>query len=183
MRTLTVSERRLGAMLLALIFIIANLFAVRLLMKRQRAWQRDIIRLRAEQTEASAWLAEKDFWLQRKSWLDEKLPRPAADGQEPARLLEFLQQSAARNTLTVTQQKLHEPRTLENYHEVAAQLEVRGGMESLCRWLAELQAPDKFQAITRLTVQNDAEAAKLVCSLVITRWFVIDVNAGLKSGE
>jgi hypothetical protein len=127
--------------------------------------------LGAEQKESALWLAEKDFWLQRKSWLDEKSPHATADGQEPARLLEFLQQSAGRNTLTVTQQKLHEPRTLEHYHEVAAQLEVRGGMEPLCRWLAELQAPDKFQAITRLTLQSDTEASKLVCNLVITRWY------------
>jgi hypothetical protein len=170
MRALTVSERRLGLILLGLVLVIANLFLGRMLVKQQRAWQRDIARLQVERREAATWLAEQDLWSQRKAWLDEKLPRSNHDGQDPARLLELLQQSAGRHKIVIIQQKLQEPLTLERYREVAIQLEVKGTLEAIGRWLAELQAPDKFQAITKLTMQNAEDAAQLKCQLTVAWW-------------
>jgi hypothetical protein len=173
MRALTANERRLGLIFLGMVFVIANLFLAQLLVKKKRLLQRSISQLKAEQQESAAWLTQKDFWLQRKAWLEAKEPKLGNDGQDPARLLESLQQSAERNKVAISQQKLLDVQTTEHYREVAVQLEVKGTLEAVGRWLAELQVPEKFQAVTKLTLQSDAEPSKVICNLVVARWHAI----------
>jgi len=173
MRQLTNSERRLALIFLALVFVVANAFAVNFLNKQKKLLQKKLVALRLEQLEARAWLADGDLWLKRKAWLDEKQPKSQTDGQESAKLLESLQQGARQQNITIGSQQLKDPRTTAYYREVAVQLEVKGRLDSVSKWLAGLQDPERFQAITSLTLKSDAEPPKVICTLTVARWYAL----------
>ena len=173
MRALTNSEQRLTLLFGMVLFLVLNVFGFTLLSKKLKTLDRARKQLVLEQAEAKAWLAQKDVWNKRKEWLQQKQPKYDASGQDSARLLESLQQGARQQKILITQQRLMEPRSSPDYLEVAVQLEAKGSLESMMRWLAELQAPERFQAITSLTLKSDAEPPKVVCSLSIARWHAL----------
>jgi Tfp pilus assembly protein PilO len=173
MRPLTQSERRLIFIFLGLVFIVLNVFIWVQLSKKRSALLGEISRYRQEQREAGAWLQDKDLWSTRKGWLDEKQPVSQADGQESARLLEALQQSARQQNIIIASQRLVEPRPQEHYLEVAVQLEIKGTFEAVSKWLAGLQDPEKFQAVTSLTLKSDAEPPRVICTLTVARWMAL----------
>lgn len=111
--------------------------------------------------------------MTRKAWLDEKQPGSQADGQESSKLLEFLQQSARQQNITISNQKLADPRTNTHFREVSVQLEVKGRLDSVSKWLAGLQGPERFQAVTTLTLKSDTEPPKVICNLTVARWYAL----------
>jgi Tfp pilus assembly protein PilO len=173
MRQLTNNERRLALIFLGLIFIVTNVFAFDWLIKKRRVIEKEIVRLKLEQREASAWMADGDYWMKRKVWLDEKQPKAQTEGQESSLLLEKLQQSARQQNITISNQKLIDPQTTPYYHAVSVQLEVKGRLESVSRWLAQLQSPERFQAITNLALKSDAEPPNVIGNLTVVRWYAL----------
>ena len=171
MRALTNNERRLLLLLGLAFFLVLNVFGFTALAKKMQALNREKAQLVLEQNDAKGWLTRKDLWNKRKEWLTEKQPRSDSSGQDSARLLESLQQGARQQKINITQQRLMEPRSNPDYMEVAVQLEARGALESMLRWVAEIQAPDRFQAITSLTLKSDTEPPKVICNLTIARWY------------
>ncbi len=173
MRQVTNREQRLLLIFTVLLFLVLNLFGFSLLSKNRQTLERTVRKLDLERQEARVWMAQKDLWLKRKEWMDHKQPKPDPSGQDSAQLLEFLQQGARQNKITITDQKLLEPRTEAEYREASVRIEVRGSLEPVVRWLAGLQAPERFQAITSLTLKSDAEPPKVICNLTIARWYAL----------
>jgi len=173
MRLLTASEKKLSLLFVGSIFLVLNFFLFEALVKHRKLVEKSIVQLKAEKSEASAWMADKEWWMKRRAWLQEKQPKPEAGGQESARLLEFLQQSARQQNITISQQKLNDPLLAAYYREVSVQLEVKGPLDAVTKWLAGLQAPDRFHAITTLTLKSDAEPPKVICSLTVARWYAL----------
>jgi Tfp pilus assembly protein PilO len=173
MRALTKSERRLTLLFLGLVFVVANVLALEAIIKKRRTLEREITRLNLEQREASAWMSDRDYWMKRKAWLDEKQPKLEVEGQESARLLETLQQSARQQNITISTQRLIDPKTTTYYREGSVQLEIKGRLESVTRWLAQLQEPARFQAVTSLTLKSDTEPPKVIVNLTVARWYAL----------
>jgi hypothetical protein len=44
-------------------------------------------------------------------------------------------------------------------------------MEGLCRWLAALQKPESFYAVTQFSLQADEDQKSMVCTLQVARYF------------
>lgn len=173
MRSLSPSEKRLLLIFCAVIFLVANFFILEQVAKQQRALKKTLTQLRLEQNEARAWLADAEWWTKRRTWLLENQPKPELSGQESASLLEFLQQSARQENITISQQRLKDPLSSATYREVSVQLEVKGRLDSVTRWLATLQSPEKFHAITSFTLKSDVEPPSVICVLTVARWYAL----------
>lgn len=171
MRALNKRERRLIVMLSGAIFVIVNLFGVSSLFQRQGQLQSRLIALRNERREAKSWLVEKDMWQKRKEWLDKNQPKLHTTGEGNASLLETVQTTARKNNITIVEQGFAEPTPQPAYQEIAVKLKVSGTLESITRWLVELQQPTKFIAIPLLSMKSDSDATKVICELTVARWY------------
>jgi len=171
MPQITPREQRLILSFAGAVFLVLNVFGFRALSKAQKEASRQLLKSKQEQQEAGAWLQQKDYWTQRKGWLDAKQPKSAAPGQESSVLLELLQQSARQQNIVIAQQRLADPRSTPFLREAAVQLEVRGSFDAMVGWLAGLQQPDKFVAVKNLTLKCDAEPPNVIGTLTVARWY------------
>ena len=173
MRALKTSERRLALAFGALIFLVANFLVLGVLQDKRRAMEIDLRNLQLEQTESAFWLGQKDLWTKRQAWLNEKQPKLSGTGQESGDLLQSLQQSARQEKIVISNQTFPELTISSYFREAAVQLEIKGSLESISRWIATLQNPEAFQAITSLNLKSDAEAPNVICTLTIARWYAL----------
>ena len=172
-RKLTQSESRLLVMFLGTIILIVNLIGVSFLLRKQGEMRLKLVNLKNEQRESNSWLAEMDLWQQRKDWMDAKQPRLQNAGEADATLLEALQTSARKQNITIMEQGFGEPNSQPFYQEINVKLKISGSLESITRWLVELQQPVNFQAIPTLSMKSDSDPSKLICELTVARWYAI----------
>jgi hypothetical protein len=169
------SKRELNLLFLFLgsIFLMANLACVSKLLRAKSDLESKLTAFRNERREANSWLAEKDTWHQRKEWLDKTQPKLQTAGEADAALLDTLQRSASRHDITIVEKGFAEPASLPFAQEIAVNMKVSGSLESMVRWLSEIQQPGNFQAIPSLSMKSDNDPSKVVCELTVARWYAV----------
>lgn len=176
MRELTPREKRLAVILTGAIFLLLNLFVVTYLIGRQAALEKRRTSLRNEQSKAAGWLAQREMWLQREKWMNEKQPKLQTVGQANSALLESLQTSARGHDINIVEQSFVEVKADTKsqlpYQEIAVRLKVGGSLESIARWLVDVQQPAKFQAVPAFSMKCDTDATKVLCELTVSRYCV-----------
>jgi len=171
MRPLKPSERLLAGVFGGMIFVLANFMLLQQLSAKRTSLQTEIRNLKVEKTEADFWLGQKDLWNERKAWIAEKQPKLDGTGQEGAKLLETVQQTAKEKQVTIGERTISEPETHPHYTEIGINIQAKGSLESITRWLAVLQNPETFQTVTSLTLKKDAESSNITCNATISRWY------------
>ena len=174
MRRLTKRESKLLVIFLGAIFVILNFMGVAFLVGRQGELRSKLGDLRNERLEANSWLAEKDLWQQREEWMDSKQPKLQNTGEANAALLEALQTGARKQNITIMEQGFGEPNTQPSYQEISVKLKINGSLESITRWLVELQQPGNFQAVPTLSMKSDSDPSKVICELTVARWYAVN---------
>ena len=168
---MTKRERRLLYIFLGAIFVLFNFFGVTYLVRKQGGLKTKLVNLGNERPEANSWLAEKDLWQQRKAWMDGKQPKLPTEGRAQSDLLGSIQTSARKQNITIMEQGFGEPDTQPAYQEISMKLKVSGSLESITKWLVELQQPANFQAIPAMSLKSDSDASKVICELTVARWY------------
>lgn len=180
MRGLTTREKRLLGLCLLSIFLVANLFAGRAVMRALGGSKERITQLENELAENRMWLEEKDLWERRQSWLGENLPdslvrQRISVGNAQGDLMQSMQNDVLERRLKIERQTLVEPQSTAFYDEVAVSFRVEGEAAEVNRWLATLQAPDRFQVIKNLELELDGRSREVEpqaeCDITIARWF------------
>jgi len=170
-RKLTQSESRLLIIFLGTIILIFNMVGVSFLLRKQEEIRIKLVNLKNEQRESNGWLAEMDLWQQRKDWMDARQPKLQNAGEADATLLETLHTSARKQNITIVEQGFGEPNSQPFYQEINVKLKISGSLESIIRWLVELQQPANFQAIPTLSMKSDSDPSKIICELTVARWY------------
>ncbi len=171
MRALTSSEKRLSLFLGVALFLIANVFLLNAWLQGTKAMRQQRTDLSNLLIEQEIWLEDEAYWTERRQWLDANQPMAAADGSAGTSLLEFVRTSASQHGVQILQQSLAEPNINPDYHEHSVQLRVSANLEGLARWLAEIQKPESFHAITAFNLKSDKEPPTVLCDLQIARWY------------
>lgn len=171
MRTLTPKEKRLFILLLAVVFLVANLIGLPWLQRQQKQLTARITDLRSQQETADVWMKEKDLWTERKTWLDANQPKMTNSGDASSSFLKLLQESAKQNKIKIIDQKLLEPERQSGYQAVSVRMTVNGNMEAIVKWLSTLQQPDKFQAVLKFNLKREGEGDNMRCDLDLARWY------------
>lgn len=169
MRPLTNNERKLSIALGVILLVFGNFFAINWLLQQEKEQSKrredGVLAVR----EAESWLAEKTMWLERKKWLDEKQPTLANPEQANSELLQSLQTSARKHQINIIEQALLEPSRQPFYQETSVRIKVTGSLESVVKWMNEIQQPELFQAITSFSIRSDAEPPNVHCELQVGR--------------
>ena len=167
----TKSEARLLAALLTLAFVGANYFGFDWLMKKQAALEHQYAELHADQAEAKVDLVEAGLWRDRKNWILAHEPVLGDEGEAKAQTLEAVLKGARDNKLEIQEQNLNDAEHGPAGTKITVSVKVKGSMESLVKWLTDLQKPDQFYAVSLFTLRADEDQKSMVSTLQIARFY------------
>jgi len=157
--------------LVGTVFLLANLFGISALLRQKRVLQLDGITLKGEKDEADIWLSQKDKWLTRKTWLEKTQPNASQIEAAQSIFFEELQKSARALNLSIAEQGFGEVAETPHFHSVSVRMRVSGSLENATRWLAGLQRPELFQAITNFSLRSEKEPPNVNLDLEIARYY------------
>jgi Tfp pilus assembly protein PilO len=171
LRRLTKTEARLAWLLGAALFIMANFYGLGFLLDRHSELSQKISELNATRRSDLTWLRERDLWLKRKQWLDTKQPKAGSSEAPQSELLQMLTKSAADHQLQIQEQGFGEAKNAAFYRSVAVRLKLTGSLENVMKWLASVQQPELFQAITSFSLKSENEPPSVSLELEVARWY------------
>src|SRR5271166_202808 len=164
LRALTKGERRLSVIFIVALFAMANFYGLGYLYDLMSDSSRDLADLRGREK-------EKDIWLKRKEWIEKVQPRIHSDQVPQSELLESLTASAKANQLEIDEQSFGEIRSTPNYQSVSVRFKLTGALQNAIKWLAQVQQPELFQAITSFSLKSGNEPPTVSLELEIARWY------------
>ena len=171
MRPLTKLEKTLIYALVGTVFLLANLFGISALLRQRRALQLDAITLKGTQDEANLWMVDKDKWLTRQNWLNKTQPKASQPEAAQSTFFEELQKSARSLNLAIDEQGFGEVAETTHFQSVAVRMRVSGTLENTTRWLATIQRPDLFQAITNFSLKSEKDPPNVNVELEIAKYY------------
>ncbi len=171
LRKWTKNEIRLSWLFAAAIFIMANFYGVGYLLDRQSELAQKLSELKATRGSDLNWLRERNLWLRREHWLDAKQPKVSGNEVPQSDLLESLTKSAADHQLQIQEQGFGEAKSSAFYRAVAVRLRLSGSLENVMKWLATVQQPEHFQAITSFSLKSENEPPSVSLELEVARWY------------
>jgi hypothetical protein len=171
MRPTTNSEKFLLGVLATVILGGLIFFGGKAFIRRQQALDLERASLRADQAEAIVDLQQKPLWTQRAQWIKDNEPPFGDEGDTRAQVLNFVVKGARDHHLEIVDQNLGDVAHGPGGVKVNAEVKVKGSMEALCRWLAELQKPASFYAVDLFSLKADADEKSMDCTLRLSRYF------------
>ena len=165
------NEKRLFIFLGVALFVMGTFYLVSYLLDIESGLALKIRGLEANANTDQVWLREKQFWLDRKQWIDQKQPRVAAGAVPQSELLQSLTASAQNHKLTIQEQSFAEAKSTANYQAVAVRLKLTGTLEDIVRWLVEVQQPEKFQAVVNFSLKSQEKPPAVDLELEVARWY------------
>jgi type II secretory pathway component PulM len=172
MRALTSKERRLLFALVAALFLLLNVVALKTFLGRRSALQANIAELESRLVADRAILGQKDYWTERAQWLAANQPTDdMTTVDDDNKFIDFIPSSAKQSGLSYTRREGGPvPSNGRPYAEVFDASTVKGDMKSLVDWLVKLQQPKEFRAIKQLRIKS-GEPPEVVCDIEVARWF------------
>jgi hypothetical protein len=169
----TENEKRLLVVLFVVVLAMANYYGYKWLAQKQAVLVLTEKRLRADKAEAEVDLKKQDVWAQRKAWIAQH--EPGLDGEEAnakaTKVLEAIHKGVLDQHLEVLDQSLNETQQGPSGTRVNVSIRIKGSMKGICDWLAGLQKPENFYAVTRFSLKADQDQKSMVCSLQLARYF------------
>jgi hypothetical protein len=171
MRPTTKSEKILLGVLGLMLLGGGSFFGWQTLEQRQTALSRERTSLKADQDEAMFDLQKMPLWTQRADWIRQNEPPFGEEGDTRAQVLNFVVKGAREHHLEVLEQNLGEVQHGPGGAKVNAEIKVKGSMEALCRWVAQMQQPASFYAVDLFSLKADLDEKSMVGTLRVARYF------------
>jgi hypothetical protein len=165
------NERLYLAVLLAILFVAANWYGYKWYAGKMSDLRMTADDMQADQDTAEQALKEIPLWTARKAWLKEKQPTFTNEGDAKAAVLDFVEKGATAHKLEIVEQSLNDVQKTAGGTRVNVSIKVKGSMHDLVDWLAPLQMPDNFYAVTLFSLKADTDQKSFDCTLQIARYF------------
>jgi hypothetical protein len=171
MRAVTSSEKVLLGILGLVAFGGALYFGGSVLQDEQRNLDHQRLALRADQMEAMVDLQQQPLWAARQQWIQHHEPKLGEESDAGAQVLNFVVKGARDHHLEIEEQNLGAVQHGPGGAKVNTEVKIKGSMEALSRWLAELQQPENFYAVDFFSLKADPDQKSVVCEVHISRYF------------
>jgi hypothetical protein len=167
----TKTEKLVLALLALILIGGGSFYGYDWLSKRQAALNLEYAQLRADRAEAEVDLQKESLWAQRKAWIQDHQPVMENEGDTQAQTLQFILKGARDHNLEIVEQNLNDVQRDAAATRVNVSLKVKGSMQGICQWLAELQKPESFYAVSQLSLKADQDQKSMVGTLQLARYF------------
>jgi hypothetical protein len=171
MRPTTSSEKFLLGVLGLVVLGGVVFFGGKALLQKQAALDLEGASLRADNAEAQVDLQQEPLSAQRQKWIRDHEPLLGEEGDTRVTVLNFVVKGARDHHLEIQEQNMGVVQHGPAGAKVGSEVRVKGSMEALCRWLAELQKPESFYAIDLCSLKADQDMKSMVCTLHVSRYF------------
>jgi hypothetical protein len=167
----TSNEKLLLGVLVAILFVAANWFAWDWYAAQMAELHTKAGNLKDAQESAETALQEIPTWQKNMAWVKAKQPSLGDEGDAKAAVLEFVEKGATAHKLQIIDQNINDVQKTAAGTRVNVSIKIKGSMQDLVEWLAPLQKPDDFYAITLFSLKADADQKSYDCTLQIARYF------------
>lgn len=171
MRALTKNERALAIAFGAMVFVIGNLVLLRWVSQELRDTRSEVVRIEAEIDGHEALIAERPFWEARQAWMVGNPVDEYSPGESDLAFAEQVQAGVEGAGLKVESQELRET-TFDGGLVVASlELDLRGELEALVRWLQGFQQPGSYVRIERFTLKRADASSTMRLQVRVSKVF------------
>lgn len=122
-------------------------------------------------------LSSEELWEKRNHWINREIPRFTNSNQAASRLMEPLALSLSDHPVDLefkqlvpsTRQFLSQMQADHHFNHSSAQVQVRGPIKEIVKWIHGLQKPGEFTGVEQIEVAfNDGT---LTCETTIVQWW------------
>lgn len=157
-------------------FLVINLFGIKSFFAYQAKVKADRQVAQNELDIANTFRESKDQVTDEMNWLADNEPEPAEDQVVQTNLQQLAETEARNGGLSIKtggQKLLPTDKTGLHYHRAKVEFTVTGSEQALYGWIAKLQVPTQFRAVTFLRLlPNREDDTKIDATLIIEQWFV-----------
>ena len=171
MRKPSSSELRLLLIFGLLILGLLHIVAFRWVLGAKDRLSSEVFRLEAAVAEYQTLLAERDFWEQRKQWLDRHPFEEHQEHQSDSQFAEQIQSSLKSHGLTINSQQLKEPSRSGSLIETQFEFSARGSLEKIIRWLSATQQPSHHVAVRTFSLKRLEEGDLMEAQMRVGKIF------------
>lgn len=162
MRTLNPNEKRLAFAFGIVALLLLNLVIMRWLSGELHASRTRLSELRGEIGGLRALAMERPFWEVRAAWLESNRP-PVHDGSaSDSEFAERVQRETRQFNLTIENQQLLGSELVGEWVATPIDLTLRGGLESIVRWLQFVQGPGKFVSVETFNLRQSEDGSAMI---------------------
>ena len=165
------NEKLYLAILLAILFVAANWYGYKWYAGQMTDLNHKVNNLQTDQDAAETALKEIPQWTARRAWLNKQQPAMTNEGDAKAAVLDYVEKGATAHKLEVVEQSLNDVQHTAGGIRVNVSIKVKGSMQNLVEWLAPLQKPDDFYAVTLFSLKADTDEKSFDCTLQVARYF------------
>jgi hypothetical protein len=171
MRRISKSEFRLLAIFGAAIFLTVNLVALRAAMSAVKGNTAEIASLRTKAAEYEDLLKESEYWQARGLWRESN-PLPVFDESvSDSEFVEQIQSSLTAQGLKIDEQQLSPAERKAGFVAIGVTLKVSGSLESLIKWVSDVQKAGKFIEIQSFALKATDQSSTMVANLKLAKYF------------
>lgn len=165
-------EQRLAMIVLAMLILGGGWIVFSQMGKWRKSIDERDFKLTVKKAEAEELLKQKDFWHLRSQWLESKLEPYPSRNEADNKIYELVEETARKQGLTLMRQ-LTEPEEVQGMTSAGVIIEAKGKLESILRWLYDLQKPNAFISIKSLSLKSNPEDSSLVIvsDLKVQKWY------------
>jgi hypothetical protein len=171
--TLSPSEKRLAAILGAVVALVVNLVVVRFFVTNYRSIRDQGIEKTAQRDGLAALAESADHWEKRAAWLQGKQPKLESESAAGTDLLSQVKALAATYHVTLSKAQPGVARTDSmGITAIPVQFALKGSWKHVCEFCMQLQAPEKFLVFQDARLRVDAQdATQLEGDFTVAKWF------------
>jgi len=171
-KQMTPRERTLATIVGLAFFVVVNFALVKVLGRYYRQSQADLTTKTIQIETLKTLLAERDTWNERDQWLQAKMPKLENRDSAAVELRKVISEIAGKHNVTLDKVTLNSPETRPQYSLVALGFETKSRWQDLVAFLRELQAPERFIVVERLTLKIDeADKTQMRGAFRSAKWF------------
>jgi hypothetical protein len=165
------NEKLYLGILLAILFGAANWYGYKWYAGQMTDLRHKVDNLQADRDASESALGELPKWNEKMKWIKDTEPPMTNEGDAKAAVLDYVEKGATAHKLEVVEQSLNDVQHTAGGVRVNVSIKVKGSMRDLAEWLAPLQKPDDFYAITLFSLKADSDLKSFDCTLQVARYF------------
>ncbi len=131
----------------------------------------------SSQLEAASWLSDKEYWRDRRVWLDSAIQPVSSRGDADTKTLDTIQNLAATHHIQLSDIIPQESVLTDNMIETSISLKASGKAKEIISYIHALQNPEILSGIRDLTLKVENERTILKCEMhVVVLYQIKEIN-------
>lgn len=170
--TMNKREKFLLTLTALVVGVLVNFYLIKFFLSNRADLSRQLMVTQSKIDTLKKRESERELWMRREAWLNEKLPVLGDPDVASKELRESILELAKKHTVTLESPAPSNPVTQPGHIALSVKVDAKAPWGAMFGFLFELQGPDKFIALENCEIKvNREDKTQLRASLTIARWY------------